>query len=400
MSHVYLIAYGCEPGLGGEAEVGWQTAVGLKRQGVELTAVTRKANAAAIMAAGEPCKPEFVFLESPLVKLKPRGRFSYFYYLCWQWTVWRYLRTRVKPDDIVHLLTFGNIMLPTFVGWLPCRLVLGPMGGGAVADPRLMSDPSWKRKAAFLFQRAIKKTFRFLPHIRHLLHRADVVIARTGETLGMLPRFCRDKAVVMLETGVRKPSPPMREYDGRMRRIVTVSRLIDTKNVDQVIEIYGMLKDRFPELTDLDVVGDGPCREKLQKRYGDVPGVHFLGKVPHERIGEMLRRADLFLFCSIKEGGSNALFEAAAAGLPIACYDVSGMTVFPPDAGAMKSCPKRSRRMENMRALFRSISETFPDGEAVGKMVDRALKDMEDHYLWPSKCAYYKSCYDAVRTAL
>ena len=397
MSKVYIVAYGCEPGLGSEAEVGWQTALGLKACGVDdITVVTRLSNAKAISASPESSHLDFVYLESrPWVKLKPHGKFSYIYYFFWQLCVWKYLRRRVNPDDIVHLVTFGNILLPTFVDFLNCKLILGPMGGGAAADSRLMTRPSLVRRLAFAIQRVEHCCFRFMPHARHLVKKADVIMVRTSETLDILPKFCRNKAEVVLETGVAECELPPRRYGDGLRRIITVSRLIDTKNVDQVIEIYSLLREKFPELAALDIVGDGPLLPALKRRYGDVPGVAFLGKVAHDGVRDLLMRSDLFLFASIKEGGSHALFEAAAAGLPIACYDVSGMSVFPPEGGAIKVVPKPRDVNGNVSRLAEEIARRFRNGDAVEKMAHRLGLCINSHYIWSSKCLRYKEYYNS-----
>ena len=393
MSKLYIVAYGCEPGLGSEAEVGWQTALGLKACGVDnITVVTRKSNAKAISAAPEAAQLDFVYLEHPFVKFKPHGGFSYLYYFFWQLTVWRYLRKNVQPDDIVHLLTFGNILLPTFVDWLPCKLVLGPMGGGAVADSRLMTHPSLKRRLMFRFQCVVRRMFRFMPLARHLVRKAEVILVRTPETADMLPEFCKPKTLVLLETGVAQCGDDLRPCDGKLRRIITVSRLIDTKNVDQVIEIYTELRKSFTELEALDIVGDGPLMPSLKKHYGNVPGVFFCGKVPHDQVRELLLRSDLFLFASIKEGGSHALFEAAAVGVPIACYNVSGMMVFPPEGGAIKVVPRKRDISGNILNLSAAVKKDFNEN-TLRRMISHSADELREKYVWNKKCMNYQNLY-------
>ncbi len=69
------------------------------------------------------------------------------------------------------------------------------------------------------------------------------------------------------------------------------------------------------------VVGDGPQRASLERRY---PNVHFAGV----RIGEDLARAyasaDVFVFPSRTDTFGNVLLEALASGLPVAAYPVMG----------------------------------------------------------------------------
>ncbi len=69
------------------------------------------------------------------------------------------------------------------------------------------------------------------------------------------------------------------------------------------------------------IVGDGPQRASLEKRY---PDVRFVGT----RIGEDLARAyasaDVFVFPSRTDTFGNVLLEALASGLPVAAYPVMG----------------------------------------------------------------------------
>jgi glycosyltransferase involved in cell wall biosynthesis len=70
----------------------------------------------------------------------------------------------------------------------------------------------------------------------------------------------------------------------------------------------------------LDIVGDGPEREKLEafcqeKNLGRK--VRFHGAVAPERMPEFMGRADVFVFASFAEGRPNVVLEAMAAGLPV-----------------------------------------------------------------------------------
>ncbi|HVK17680.1 MAG TPA: glycosyltransferase family 1 protein [Fimbriiglobus sp.] len=69
------------------------------------------------------------------------------------------------------------------------------------------------------------------------------------------------------------------------------------------------------------VVGDGPTRPELAKRY---PEVVFLGYRQGEALGECYATADLFVFPSKTDTFGIVLIEALASGLPVAAYPVTG----------------------------------------------------------------------------
>ncbi|PKR90140.1 alpha-mannosyltransferase [Pleomorphomonas diazotrophica] len=69
------------------------------------------------------------------------------------------------------------------------------------------------------------------------------------------------------------------------------------------------------------VVGDGPQRASLEKRY---PQVHFAGIMIGEELARAYASADVFVFPSRTDTFGNVLLEALASGLPVAAYPVMG----------------------------------------------------------------------------
>jgi glycosyltransferase involved in cell wall biosynthesis len=69
------------------------------------------------------------------------------------------------------------------------------------------------------------------------------------------------------------------------------------------------------------VVGDGPAREALQRRY---PGVVFTGAKFGADLVRHFASADVFVFPSRTDTFGNVLLEALACGVPVAAYPVTG----------------------------------------------------------------------------
>jgi glycosyltransferase involved in cell wall biosynthesis len=82
------------------------------------------------------------------------------------------------------------------------------------------------------------------------------------------------------------------------------------------------------------VVGDGPARAELEKRY---PGVVFLGYRKGDTLGEVYAAADLFVFPSRTDTFGIVLIEALASGVPVAAYPVTGPIdiIARPELGAL-----------------------------------------------------------------
>lgn len=69
------------------------------------------------------------------------------------------------------------------------------------------------------------------------------------------------------------------------------------------------------------VVGDGPAREELEKKY---PQAYFRGIKKGKDLADCYRSADLFVFPSKTDTFGMVNIEALACGLPIAAYPVNG----------------------------------------------------------------------------
>lgn len=87
------------------------------------------------------------------------------------------------------------------------------------------------------------------------------------------------------------------------------------------------LEKNLPAFLDLDlpgskvVVGDGPARAELEKRY---PDVHFTGIKLGEELAKAYAQADVFVFPSLTDTFGNTILEALASGVPVAAYPVTG----------------------------------------------------------------------------
>jgi glycosyltransferase involved in cell wall biosynthesis len=105
-----------------------------------------------------------------------------------------------------------------------------------------------------------------------------------------------------------------------VRRIITVGRLTDQKNLEALIEA---LRGGTYEL---EIIGEGPDREKLRALAVRLEvKVDFRGALPQDQLPERLNAAGVFVLCSKYEGHPKALLEAMSCGLPVVGNDVDGI---------------------------------------------------------------------------
>lgn len=104
-------------------------------------------------------------------------------------------------------------------------------------------------------------------------------------------------------------------------RIVSVGRLVPWKQFEGVIDAVGRL-----EPASLIIVGDGPSRERLERRAEETAAdrILFTGALAHAETLAIMREADMFVLNSTYEGFSHLLIEALSLGVPTIATAVGG----------------------------------------------------------------------------
>jgi glycosyltransferase involved in cell wall biosynthesis/predicted metal-dependent phosphoesterase TrpH len=160
--------------------------------------------------------------------------------------------------------------------------------------------------------------------------------------------------------------------DGRAL-LLSVGRVSDEKRLDVLLEAYGRVRERRPEVR-LAVVGDGPARTRLEADAP--PGVRFLGELRGEELAEVYASADVFCFPSTTDTFGQVLLESAASGLPAVAaaaggalelvqHRATGIVVAPDDVEAFAAAlgelvdDPRLRLSLGRRALSAAQSRTW-----------------------------------------
>lgn len=113
---------------------------------------------------------------------------------------------------------------------------------------------------------------------------------------------------------------------GNKKVVLFVGRLAEKKGVTYLIDAMKNI-DAL-----LVIVGDGPLREKLQRKAVELKSkVRFLGAKTHEELKAIYASADIFVAPSItaedgdQEGLPTAIMEAMASGLPVVASNSGGI---------------------------------------------------------------------------
>ncbi len=155
-------------------------------------------------------------------------------------------------------------------------------------------------------------------------------ISRFNERF-IVERVRRPGRIEIVHCGVDLAGFPFRPRR-RREKIVCVARLYDTKGHADLLRAFAALDGHGSET--LELVGDGPERERLETLAGDlgIAGrVRFLGGLPADAVRRILDDAGLFVLAAIPhpsgamDGIPVALMEAMASGIPVVATSISGI---------------------------------------------------------------------------
>ena len=144
------------------------------------------------------------------------------------------------------------------------------------------------------------------------------------KSIGKLENACIIHNVINHERIIERSKEKVDfEYSTKGLKLISVGRLNEAKNYKALIQIASKLEKDFD--FELCIVGGGEQRKELERLIQElnVKSVKLLGM--HENPYPLLKKADLFVCSSIREGYSTAVVEALTLNLPVITTDCAGM---------------------------------------------------------------------------
>jgi glycosyltransferase involved in cell wall biosynthesis len=156
----------------------------------------------------------------------------------------------------------------------------------------------------------------------------DRIIAHSLEDKKLFSQICNTDKISLVHYGINweKLRRIKRKSDGKT--LIYVGRLSKNKRLDRMIHVLFYLKKKMPNIKLLFVGSDWGEKKKLvnlAKSSNVLENIKFVGPVPHEKIGDYLSKADIFLLSSEYEGFGISVIEAMASGLPVVVNDIPTM---------------------------------------------------------------------------
>jgi glycosyltransferase involved in cell wall biosynthesis len=345
----------------------------LRRAGDEVTIITGRP---LIARARQPLDPSFVVLRSPYVRdlvyqfQRTRGLGRILARLLRadeDWfcrAAWRRIASGPRPADIVHAHAL-SAAARLRIGDTPTIINLPGM-----ADPRDIDD----------------------------LRRADAIVA-DGYAAEHLPAAL-GRTVEHVPKGVdvdtfSPQGPNMRHTLGveGKRVALVVSRLVPIKNVALAVDALAIAARECPALV-LVIAGDGPLRGALDARIaslGLTDRVVFGGRVPHDRVPEWYRTADVFVLPSEFDNSPNVALEAMASGVPVVATDVGGLRLYVTSGVNGDLVPAG-----DAGALARAMLRYVNDADLAASVGRRNRADVVAGFSWAQSAQVLRRVYERV----
>ncbi len=254
------------------------------------------------------------------------------YYYLWQIKAWRAARKLHKQIqfDAAHHVTFGNDWIPSFIGaFLPVPFIWGPVGGGQVTPEPLKEEYTLGGKLSEFGREAAQWVGRRLWTRRRCVKRARAILVCNRETRDKIPEKYRHKVTYFPVNGIsRQDVGPVPRRRGMKRpfRVMTAGRLHRLKGFALAVSAFNIFIRNNPE-AEFEIIGEGTERENLNeliRTYGIEDRVKIIPWMSRTELLKKMRRCDVFLFPSFRDGGGAVIIEAMAQGRPVIGLDTAG----------------------------------------------------------------------------
>jgi len=198
---------------------------------------------------------------------------------------------------------------------------------------------------------------------RYSLSNCDMLICVSEFLKRYVQRYRKDEIQVIynrVDLDNFAPKKP-KEIKNRSVRLLNVARMVSQKNQECLIRA---LKGLDAELT---LIGNGPKQAELKRiaeNIGVIDKLKFVFAVPHNRIQDYYRAADIFVHSSHYEGFCIPIIEAMATGLPVVTSDLEVISEL--TNGCALLCPN------NPGDFAAAIKQLIADPQLANKLGEKA----------------------------
>lgn len=403
MRYILITAYACEPLKGSEQGVGWNWVLQMAKNN-KVHVITRANNRTPIEShlpadVAENITFHYYDTTEAIRKLKKRAKGLYFYYFCWQLGIVPLVRTLIKQHDFDYSmhLTFGSMWMPTFLPFFKIPFIWGPVGGGDGEPSSFLKELPIKQKLMQYARLVMNRTSFLNPAIVIPSYKAVSILTRTDDCTHVIPKKFQSKVDTILETSMESEvfnfSVKHKVGNSNVIKLVFTGRLMPSKNVISIVRALHFIPSSYQ--VQLTIIGSGSEKAKIKQEIKQLKlsgRIQLISEISRNEVLSRLVESDIYLFPSLREGGSWALMEAMAIGLPVVCLNWSGMKVITDDTSAIRLPVTNPGQMP--KDMAEAICRLIDNPELRYKMGLAARERIRNVFNWEAKGKFMEELLD------
>ena len=176
--------------------------------------------------------------------------------------------------------------------------------------------------------------------------------------------------------------------------LLALGRIVPQKGFDVLIDAYARLSARMADAPDLLIAGEGPERDILQKRVGDLgltDRVHLIGFADRPTAVSLFRGCEMFILPSRHEPQGIVNLEAMACAKPVIASRVGGVPEIVLDGVTGLLVPG-----EDPAALAQALEGLLADPQKAKALGDAGRARVVAEFTWPRIADQYFEIYNTV----
>ena len=197
---------------------------------------------------------------------------------------------------------------------------------------KIVGDPVWERayskaKISESFDEFQVKNYGFSISLQKKVRsfsikKSDIVVTPSQHLKNFILNLGFKNKIEIINNGVLIPEENTNIFTNDQINITIVSRLVSHKNIEKIINA---ISDLNTPLINLNIIGDGPELNQLQKislESNNKDNIIFHGKLNRDDINHIFLKSDIYIQASNYEGLPHSLLEAMSYGIPVLCTPV------------------------------------------------------------------------------
>lgn len=290
--------------------------------------------------------------------------------------------------DLVHHVCTNDFRILGFMYKLNIPYIIGPIGG-AQETPKGLQYYVRNHQKTEKLRSMLNKLMICLPGYKKALNAAERVYFSNTETRDFLLPYIdnKNKCALLTEVGcnslnlvqdssLRSVKKTVFMWAGRMEYRKGLELLVDALK-------YLPLEKEWK----LVLCGDGSERDYIQqlcRQEEFVERVFFLGRLSYEKIQQVYKAANVFVFPSLRETTGTVIVEAMANELPVICLKQGGgALVVNENTGFLVSVNSRE---ECIKEFAQAMLFCIDNSSTVKNLGLNGAVRIKEQYSWEKKC--------------